>query len=803
MNADWTADETFMAMPPAVPTGLSATASAATTVDLTWTDNDAGAATAYDIDRSTSSTFPSSSITTFTAGAGATSYTDTTVSALTSYYYEVDSIDANGASDFSNVSSPMAAPSGLNAVTASSSQIDLSWIDYDGGAATGDDIDRSTTSTGGFSQIATVAAGATAYTNTGLTDGTTYYYEVAAFNGTTTSSFSSSASAATTMNAPSSLAAAAASSSQINLTWTDHDSSVATAYDIDRSTTSTGGFILVGTAGAGATSYSDTPLRASTTYYYEVDAVDAIATSFFSNIANATTATALGTPSGLTAIEANGSNRAQSVDLTWTDNGDSAATAYDIDRSTTSTGGFAQVGTVAGATATAYTDSTAFPSTTYYYEVEAVNATTTSAFSNIASVVVPTNEVGSVATDNWYGTSGSWSTQWTTTGANLTDTTAALTINASGEGKAKFTSNGGSMSGYYLAMNNTNTYVDSYQSVLVQSDIAGSVFLLEARSASTTIASNYDAQFTFGASSTLGIYEKYNGGTNTQIASFSLGTISTGTLYDLEFEVVTANSTATNLYAKVWNVTAATEPTTWQIATHDATAGLQGLGGNDGMRFSLQGGTAENTYLVDNYESVNLVSSNASYLNNFQNSSTTGWSPLTASRWTVGTQGNATNGYSVRYYINTSSYAEGANSTLGEYNLLNATGYTNIGDFTMTVDVAAGSASTTGTGSNYAIVFGYQSTGNYYFMEFNAISGATKLYKVVGGAAPVSIGTTSGGQITDTNYHAIKIQRKGTSISVWYDGNQILTTTDATFIGGQIGLGALNDAAYFDNVIVG
>ena len=218
------------------------------------------------------------------------------------------------------------------------------------------------------------------------------------------------------------------------------------------------------------------------------------------------------------------------------------------------------------------------------------------------------------------------------------------------------------------------------------------------------------------------------------------------------------------------------------------------------MRFSIQGGTAENTYLVDNYEAVNIVSSNASYIDNFQNSSTTGWLPLTPSRWTVGTAGNATSGYSVRYYINTSSYAEGTNSTLGEYSLLNATGYNNVGDFTMTADVAAGSST---AGSNYAIVFGYQSVGNYYFMEFNAISGDTKLYKVVGGATPVSIGSTSGGQITDTNYHAIEIQRTGTSITVWYDGDQILSTTDATFIGGQIGIGALNDAAYFDNVIVG
>ncbi len=90
-------------------------------------------------------------------------------------------------------------------------------------------------------------------------------------------------------------------------------------------------------------------------------------------------------------------------------------------------------------------------------------------------------------------------------------------------------------------------------------------------------------------------------------------------------------------------------------------------------------------------------------------------------------------------------------------------------------------------------------------MEFNAISGATQVIQgAVGGATPVPTGTTTGGQILDTNYHAIKIQAaQGTGITVWYDGDQILTTTDASFIGGEIGLGALNDAAYFDNVIVG
>ncbi len=179
---------------------------------------------------------------------------------------------------------------------------------------------------------------------------------------------------------------------------------------------------------------------------------------------------------------------------------------------------------------------------------------------------------------------------------------------------------------------------------------------------------------------------------------------------------------------------------------------------------------------------------------NFQNSSTTGWTPLTASRWSVGT-----NGDSIRYYINASSYTGGSGGSLGEYSLLSASGYTNVGDFTMTADVAAGSAT---AGSNYAIVFGYQNSTNYYFMEFNATSGDTALYKVVNGSASI-VASASGTWITDTNYHSIKIQRSFSTISVWYDGHSVLSTTDSTFFGGQIGIGALNDAAYFDNVIVG
>jgi hypothetical protein len=123
-----------------------------------------------------------------------------------------------------------------------------------------------------------------------------------------------------------------------------------------------------------------------------------------------------------------------------------------------------------------------------------------------------------------------------------------------------------------------------------------------------------------------------------------------------------------------------------------------------------------------------------------------------------------------------------------------------LGARTLTLTCEAKATSATG---NYAVVFGYQDAGNYYYMNFDGTSGNTKLYKVVGGAA-TAIATVSGTIIADTNAHQIKITRIGRSISVWYDGQSLLSNVlDDTFIGGQIGLGARTGLAYFDNVTAG
>ena len=611
LNGDWTTDEAALAIS-APPTNLAVTIVSSAENDLTWTNNSASPATqtGLNIYRSTDDV-------NFTllhsVAATATSYHDTSITTTgVSYYYEVQSFNTSGSSIFNGPVGTLAAPTALSAVDSTATQINLTWTDNDAGAATAYDIDRASNSVGAFTLLGTVGSGATAYSDLTVLANTTYYYEVEAVNPNTTSAFSNIANAAT-LPAPSSLTAAAASSSAIDLTWVDNDAGAATAYDIDRSTISTGGFLQVGTVSVSATAYTDSGLTASTTYYYEVEAVDTITTSAFSSIATATTSagSGLGTPSGLAGTPVTASNRIQTVDLTWVDNSDSGATGYDIDRSTTSTGGFTQVGSTTGAATTAFTDtSPLYPDTTYYYEVEAVNATTTSAFSNIATVAVPTNEVGGVVTDDFFGANNSnWSSQWTQTNQTVNAVNPpVIKLNIGDAGKAKFTKNTGTMSGNYIANINTVNYVDSYQSVLVSSDTNATGFELAARAALTSDTNGYFADLTWNTTSSKANLEIKVGSTVIGSLSTAMAIVTTVT-YDLEFEVVTINSSQTQLYAKVWVTgTGATEPTTWQISTVDSTGSLQnGNSSNvDGMNFILAN-AAENTFVVDNYEQVNLV----------------------------------------------------------------------------------------------------------------------------------------------------------------------------------------------------
>ena len=93
-------------------------------------------------------------------------------------------------------------------------------------------------------------------------------------------------------DAPSSLTASAISNSQISLSWTDNSSDEAN-FELQRSLFSNKNFETIATLAANTVSHTDTGLSTAKKYYYRVKATNANGDSFYSNVANATTLTAI------------------------------------------------------------------------------------------------------------------------------------------------------------------------------------------------------------------------------------------------------------------------------------------------------------------------------------------------------------------------------------------------------------------------------------------------------------------------------------------------------------------------------
>jgi Malectin domain/Pectate lyase superfamily protein/F5/8 type C domain/Abnormal spindle-like microcephaly-assoc'd, ASPM-SPD-2-Hydin/Fibronectin type III domain len=185
-----------------------------------------------------------------------------------------------------------AAPTGLGATAASSSQINLSWSASPTSGVTYS-VFRSTTSgfTPSASNQVTTGLTTTVYSDTGLAASTTYYYIVQAENcAGSASSNQASGTTLTNTTAPTTPAGltATAGNTTVALSWTASTGTAPITYSVFRGTSSGGESATAIATGLTTPSYNNTGLTNGTTYYYEVSATNSVGTSAKSTQANAT-----------------------------------------------------------------------------------------------------------------------------------------------------------------------------------------------------------------------------------------------------------------------------------------------------------------------------------------------------------------------------------------------------------------------------------------------------------------------------------------------------------------------------------
>ncbi|MGQ5390373.1 glycerophosphodiester phosphodiesterase family protein [Paenibacillus sp. M.A.Huq-84] len=382
---------------PAAPTGLTATAGN-TQVTLNWSS--VTEATYYTVKRGTTSGGP---YTVVASSVSSPTYTDTGLSNGTTYYYVVTAGNAAGQSaNATQVSATPAvlvtipaAPTGLTA-TGGNAQVMLNWSSVT--EATYYTVKRGTTSGGPYTVVASSVSNPT-YTDTGLTNGTTYYYVVTAGNaaGQSVNATQVSATPAAVITIPAAPTGLTATGGNTRVTLSWSSVTEATYYTVKRGTTSGGPYTVVANNVSNPT-YTDTGLTNGTTYYYVVTAGNAAGQSADATQVSAIPAAVITIPAAPTGLTATAGNT--QVTLNWSSV--TEATYYAVKRGTTSGGPYTVV--ASSVSSPTYTDTGLTNGTTYYYVVTAGNAAGQSANATQVSatpaavITIPVAPTGLTAT---------------------------------------------------------------------------------------------------------------------------------------------------------------------------------------------------------------------------------------------------------------------------------------------------------------------------------------------------------------------------------------------------------------------
>ena len=384
---------------PTAPPTLDGVSTSPTTVELSWTaSTDAVGVAQYLVRRD-------GSVVGIVADPS-TSYVDTGLAAGSRHTYTVVAVDSagnvSGASPQVSVrtqviDSPPTAAGKPVASGITPSSVDLSWT------AASDDLGVLSYEVLRDGALQTTTSGTT-WTDTGLSETTTYVYTVRAVDAADQRGPSSTPTTVTTTaidrppTAPGTPTLHVLSATSVAVAWAAAGDDVGVAtYDVLRD-----GVIAATVAGA---AWTDTGLSPRSAYTYAIRATDTVGQPGpQSGTASVTTPAADQPPTAATGLAATAAS-SSSIGLTWTAATDDVGiTGYQVLRGSS---------VVATVTTRSYTDTGLSAFTSYTYSVRAID--TAGQVGPASNSATATTQSAFLFSDDWTGTDGSaWSTAWST-----------------------------------------------------------------------------------------------------------------------------------------------------------------------------------------------------------------------------------------------------------------------------------------------------------------------------------------------------------------------------------------------------
>ena len=199
-------------------------------------------------------------------------------------------------------------PANILVQAASSTQLSLSWTDANIGLNK-TKIFRSTQQDSGFVLIYNDYIDTGSFTDSGLTEYTTYYYRIQFESNGSLSGMSASYGEQTlkVIAVPSNFSVSGKTPTTVSLGWSYSvtDAAYIQGFELQRSLSAAGVFTTIATLPANATNYTDIGLSANTTYYYKLRAFKGLDMGNFTLVTSETTDPVTATPPTLNSVESN------------------------------------------------------------------------------------------------------------------------------------------------------------------------------------------------------------------------------------------------------------------------------------------------------------------------------------------------------------------------------------------------------------------------------------------------------------------------------------------------------------------